>query len=161
MDVAAAGGASWALFFHLLGAFCFVGGAVVATVAYEAARRRERPGEIAAFLSLTRVGVALVGAGGLLVLAMGLALVELNHLSYGDAWIAAALALFAVAAVLGAVGGQTPKHARRLAERLAREDDASTPELRRLLDDRVARIVNYASGAAVLAILVLMVWKPS
>ena len=33
-------------------------------------------------------------------------------------------------------------------------------ELRRLLDDRPALLANYGSAALVLAILVLMVWKP-
>jgi hypothetical protein len=46
-----------ALFFHLLGALLFVAGIVVAGVAFEAARRRDRPGEIALLLGLTRVGL--------------------------------------------------------------------------------------------------------
>ena len=98
---------SWALFFHLLGAFLFVGGVIVAGVAFEAA-----------------------------------------------------LALFVVVGALGAVDGQRPKRARKLAEQLAREGDAETPELRALLDDRLALAVNYLSAVLVLAIVVLMVFKP-
>jgi uncharacterized membrane protein len=152
--------AQWALFFHLVGAFSLVGGAIVAAVAFERARRREQPGEIAGLLGLARTGVVLVGAGAVLVLGFGLWLVDLHGYGYGAGWVDAALALFAVAMALGAAGGRPAKRARLLAERLAREGDAGSPELRALLADRLARAANYGSGAAVLAILVLMVWRP-
>jgi len=151
---------SWALFFHLLGAFLFVGGVIVAGVAFEAARRRRRPSEIALLLGLTRIGVLLVALGALLVLPFGLWLVHLERFGYGAAWVEAALALFVVVGALGGVGGQRPKRARKLAEQLAREGDAETPELRALLDDRLALAVNYLSAVLVLAIVVPMVFKP-
>ena len=151
---------SWALFFHLLGAFLFVGGVIVAGVAFEAARRRRRPSEIALLLGLTRIGVLLVALGALLVLPFGLWLVHLERFGYGAAWVEAALALFVVVGALGAVGGQRPKRARKLAEQLAREGDAETPELRALLDGRLALAVNYLSAVLVLAIVVLMVFTP-
>jgi uncharacterized membrane protein len=149
-----------ALFFHLLGALLFVAGIVVAGVAFEAARRRDRPSEIALLLGLTRIGVALVGAGALLVLAFGLWLVHLGGFGFGAGWIDAALALYAVALVLGALGGRRPREARRLASALAREDAPASDELRALLTDRPSLAANYAAAAAVVAILVLMVFKP-
>jgi uncharacterized membrane protein len=63
-------------------------------------------------------------------------------------------------AVLGAIGGQRPKRARLLAERLAREGAGESPELRALLDHRVTRALNDVSGLLLVAILVLMVFKP-
>jgi uncharacterized membrane protein len=150
----------WALFFHLIGAFLFVAGATVAGVAFDAARRRRRPSEIALLLGVTRGGVLLVGLGAVIVLPFGLWLVHLGHWGYGSGWVDAALALFVVTAVVGALGGQRPKRARKLAERLAREDDEETAELRALLDDRLALAANYLSIALVLAIVVLMVFKP-
>lgn len=99
-----------ALFLHLLGALLFVAGIVLAGVAFEAARRRERPSEIALLLGLTRIGVVLVGIGALLLLAFGLWLVRLEHLSYGAGWISTSIVLYIVALGLGAVGGQS-KHA--------------------------------------------------
>ena len=150
----------WALFFHLTGAFLFVGGAIVAAVAFEAARRRSAPGEIVLLLGLTRVGVALVGAGALFVLPFGLWLVHLEHIGYGTAWVDAALALFVVSGVVGAIAGQGPKRARGLAGELARAGHEETPELRTLLDDRPGRWLNYLSGLLVVAIVVLMVFKP-
>jgi uncharacterized membrane protein len=144
-----------ALFFHLLGAFSLVAGTVVAGVAFEAARRQESPAEIALLLGLTRVGVALVVAGTLLALGFGLWLVHLGGFGYGSGWITATFVLLGAMVVFGAVGGQRPKRARRLAER-----GASAAELRPLLDDPVARAANYASAALLLAIVVLMVFKP-
>jgi uncharacterized membrane protein len=150
----------WALFFHLVGAFLFVGGAIVASVAFEVARRRTRPSEIALVLGLTRVGVLLVVIGSVILLPFGLWLVHLGRIGYGTGWVDAALGLFVVASVIGGIGGQRPKRARRLAEQLARDGDAETAELRALLDDRAALILNYASGVLVVAILVLMAFKP-
>jgi uncharacterized membrane protein len=144
-----------ALFLHLLGAFLFVSGAVVAGAAFEAARRRAEPQEIALLLGVTRVGVVLVGAGGLLVLACGLWLVHLTDAAYGDAWVQAALGLFVASALLGALGGRRPRQARVLAR-----SGGPADEVRRLLDDPWSRVANYASAALVVAILALMVWQP-
>ena len=149
-----------ALFFHLLGALLFVAGIVVAGVAFEAARRRDRPGEIALLLGLTRVGVALVGIGALLVLGFGLWLVHLGGFGYGAGWIDAALVLYVVALGLGALGGQRPKQARRLATELAAAGAPASAELRELLADRRSLAANYAASVAVLAILALMVFQP-
>lgn len=149
-----------ALFLHLLGALLFVAGIVVAGVAFEAARRRKLPAEIALLLGLTRVGVLLVVAGGLLVLGCGIWLIDLFGFDYGTGWITWALVLFALSVVLGGIGGQRPKQARRLATQLAQDGEATSDELRGLLDDRLSLAANYLSAAVVLAILALMVFKP-
>jgi hypothetical protein len=47
-----------------------------------------------------------------------------------------------------------------LAERLAAEGDAPSPELHSLLAAPVPLAASYASGLMLLAILVLMVWQP-
>jgi uncharacterized membrane protein len=148
----------WALFFHLIGAFLFVGGVLVAGVAFEAARRRTEPAEIALLLGLSRWGEVLVGIGGVVVLAGGLWLAGIVH-AFGEPWLDAAIALFVVTMALGGAGGQRPKRARLLATTLAAEG-GDTSELRRLLDDRAGRAVNYLAAALVPAILVLMVWRP-
>lgn len=148
----------WALFFHLLGAFLFVGGVLVAGVGFEAARRRTDPREIAILLGLTRWGVLLVAAGGVVLLAGGLWLAGVVH-AYGKPWLDAAIALFVVTVALGGAGGQRPKRARLLATKLA-AGDGDTAELHRLLDEPAGRAVNYVSGLLVVAILVLMVWRP-
>ena len=146
----------WALLFHLAGVVLLFSGLILAAAALAAARRREVAGEIAALLGLTRVGVVLVAAGALLLVGTGLWLVEIwdGVYSLGDGWIAASLGLLALSFVLGAIGGQKPKQARKLAER------GGGAELRRLLDDRRADAFNYAAALAVIAALLLMVWKP-
>ena len=85
---------------------------------------------------------------------------DLGHFGYGSGWVDAAIALYVVALVLGALGGQRPKQARQLAARLAAEREPVTAELRALLDHPVSRAENYGSLLLVLVILVLMVFKP-
>ena len=147
------------LLLHIFGALVFFGGAIVAGVVFEAARRRSRPSEIALLLGVTRTGALILMGGALVVLVAGLWLAgEVDQ--WGQTWLLASLVLFVAALLLGAVGGRRPKEARRLAARLAEGPDEQTPELRRLLDDPLSRVANYASSALVIAILVLMVWQP-
>ena len=69
--------------------------------------------------------------------------------------------LFVAVVVLGAAGGRRPKRARLVASRLAREHEDESEELRALLDDPLSRALNYLSALLVLAIVVLMVFKPA
>jgi len=150
-----------AFFFHILGVLIFVAGVAVAGVAFEAARRHGRPGEVAALLGLARVGALLVGAGALVAGAFGLWLVRLGHWGYDSSWVDASIGLFLVALILGGLGGRAPRQARRLAGDLAGRDvAASPPELRALLDDPLSRGANYASLLLVLAIVAVMCFKP-
>jgi len=146
---------NWALFFHLFGAFLLVAGVAVAGYAFEAARRRSSPTEIALLLGVARAAVPLVGLGSLLVLVFGLWLVHIESVGFDAGWVQAAIALFVVLMVLGGLGGRAPRRARELAQ--AGED---TSELRRALDDRAAMAFNYGSAVIALAIIVLMVFKP-
>lgn len=150
----------WLLFFHLFGAFALVSGAVVAGTLQFAAMRRERPSEIAMLLGLGRVGVALIGVGSLMALGFGIALAD--HLGFGlaPAWIQAALGLWVAAMALGGIGGRGARHARELAERLAAEGDRPSPELQALVRDRRALWLSNTSSLLVVAIIVLMVWRP-
>ncbi len=149
-----------ALFFHLLGALLFVAGITVAGVAFEAARRRTDPAEVALLLRLSRTGAALVGAGGLMLPVFGLWLVHLGGFGYGAGWVVAALVLYVLALGLGGAGGQRPKQARLLAERLAGTGQEANAELRALLDDPRSRGANYLALAIVVVIVALMVFKP-
>ena len=149
------------LFFHLLGAVSFfAGGALVGTLQL-AAIRRGRPSEIHALLRLAPVGVALVGIGALFTLGFGIALAEHEGFGFSPAWIQAALGLWVASMALGGYGGRTARHARHLAERLAGEGDAPSPELRALVAARIPLWASLASGVMLLAILALMVWKPA
>ena len=149
-----------ALFFHLAGAFTFVSGAALAAAAHAHARRREDPAEIALLLALARIGVLLVGAGGVVILVFGFWLVHIGGHSLGEAWLIAALALFVGSFVLGAAGGRRPREARMLASRLAADKQPASAELRRLLADGTSAAANLLSAAAIVAILALMIWQP-
>ena len=150
----------WLLFLHMTGAFLFLGAAVVAIVLNVAALRRNRPSEIALLLRLiaqTTVGFIV---GLLLLLVFGLWLVHEAGYGYGDGWIVAALVLFVLSNVLGAVGGARAKPARDLAERLAAEGDQPSAELTARLRDPVTLALDYGAALLGFAGLVLMIWKP-
>jgi uncharacterized membrane protein len=144
-----------ALFLHLVGVVMLFSGMAVAAVGLAAARRRELPSEIALLLGLTRIGVVLVAGGLVLAVAGGFWLLRLTEFDLGDAWVATALGLVVLGAVLGGLGGRRPKRARLLAE-----GGADAPELRRLLSDPLSLWLNVAAAAVYLAVLALMVWKP-
>jgi uncharacterized membrane protein len=151
----------WLLLIHILGAFLFLSGSIVAGILHVAAMRRDRPSEIALLLGLVRPAVALVGIGSLMTLALGLWLAEdTAGYSAGDGWVVAAIVLWAVSGALGGLGGRPLRHARELAERLAADGDQPAEALQRAVGDPRALVLSYASFAALLAILVLMVWKP-
>ena len=148
------------LFVHLLGAVSFFAGAAVVGTIQLAAIRRDRPSEVYALLRLAPVGAALVGAGAVLTLGLGIALAEHEGFGFSPAWIQAALGLWAAAMLVGGYGGRTARHARHLAERLAAEDDAPSPELDALVAAPLPLAASYASGLMLVAILALMVWQP-
>jgi uncharacterized membrane protein len=149
----------WALLLHVLGVIGFFSGMAIATAAQLGAWRRERSGEIAAVLALARVGVLIVAAGLVLLVASGLWLVDETRRSVGDGWITVSLLLLLVSGLLGAVGGRKAKLARRLAEAGA-PDGPADPVVQALLRDRAALAANLLAAAAAVGILVLMVWRP-
>lgn len=152
--------AQWLLFFHLLGAFFFVGGALLAGVLQLAAMRRELPSEIALLLRLTRAGVLCVGLGALMTIGFGIPLAHEEGYSLGAGWLSASLGLWVASMALGGLGGRTARHARYRAEHLAAEANAPDRELSALVADRPSLLLSYLSSACLLAIVVLMVWKP-
>jgi hypothetical protein len=65
-----------------------------------------------------------------------------------------------VSQALGGAGGRSARRARERAEQLAGGGDQPDSELRALLAHRPSLLLSWASSGAVVAILVLMVWKP-
>ena len=147
------------LLLHLLGAFLLISGVVLAGVAFETARRRETPAEVALLLVLARVSVIFVALGSLLAGVFGLWLVHLGDFGYGSGWVTAAIVLFALVLALGGFGGRTPRRARVLATQLAAQGAPISSELRGLLDEASSRAANYLALALLVAIVVLMVFK--
>ena len=150
----------WLLFLHVTGAFLVLGGATFGGILNFFALRRERPSEIVVLFGLVRYAVTAISVGMVLTLALGLWLVENVEYSWSEAWIVLALILWVAANALGGIGGRRERATRELAERLAREGDAPTPELRARMRDPLTLALSWGSGVVVLAILALMIWKP-
>ena len=152
--------ADWLLMFHVTSAFLFVGGSVTAGILNLFAIRAERPSEAATLLRLIRTTLPPIFVGVAGTLVFGIWLWHEEHFSIGAAWIWISLALWVVASALGGIGGRHQQRSRELAERLAREGDAPSDELRALLRDPTGTAISYAAGLATLGILALMIWKP-
>jgi len=150
----------WLLFLHVTGAFLFLGAAVVAVVFNVAALQREKPSEIALLLRLTARTTPAFGIGGLLLIVFGLWLVDDAGYGFGDAWIVAALVLFVLSNVFGALGGGRGKPGMELAERLAAEGDQPSTELKAALRDPLVLFLDFGAAVLGFAVLVLMIWKP-
>jgi uncharacterized membrane protein len=152
--------AQWLLMLHVASAFCLVGGSVAAGILNTLAIRSERPSDAALLLRLIRYALPLIYAGVLGTLGFGIWLWHELGFSIGAGWIWASIVLWVVANALGGIGGRHQEHARELAEKLAAEGDTSNAELRALLHDPKGLALSYGAGAATLAVLVLMIWKP-
>jgi uncharacterized membrane protein len=151
----------WLLFFHLIGAFCFFAGAAIAGTLQIGAMRRERPSEILTLLRLTRVGVIVVVVGALMTIGFGSALASNVGYGFKPAWIQASYGLWLASVVVGGIGGRTARHARYRAEELAAAGDLPDDGLNALVRHRPSLILSYVSSILLVAIVVLMVWRPT
>ena len=152
--------ADWLLMFHIASAFLLVGGSTMAAICNGLSLRAERPSEAAFLLRMIRLALPFIFAGVAGTLVFGIWLWHELGFGIGTGWLWAALVLWVVANALGGAGGKHQEKARELAERLAAAGDTPSEELRALLRDPKGQALSWASGAATLAILVLMVWKP-
>ena len=151
----------WLLFFHVTGAFFLIGGIVIAGILNLAAITTDRrPSEVATLYGLIRFAVPLIGIGLLLTLALGLWLVHEADYGFGDGWVLAALVLWVLASALGSMDGKYQRRTGELAQRLAAEDDAPSPELRARLRSPLPLAISYGSGLMAFAVLGIMIWKP-
>ena len=152
--------AQWLLFLHLAGAFLFVGGALVAAVLRIAAIRHDRPSHVALLMRAVRPAVPLIALGLVLLLVFGFWLANRYGYDLGATWLTLTFVLLGWDVVVGGLTGRQDRHTRELAERLAREGDAPSPELSRRLRDPVNLALNASLLVATVAIVALMVWKP-
>jgi uncharacterized membrane protein len=146
--------------FHITAAFLLVGGSVSAGILNALAIRAERPSETAYLLGLVRVTLPVIYVGVLGTLVFGLWLWHELGFGFGELWIWLSLVLWVATNALGGIGGRHQERSRALAAQLAAAGDASTPELRALLHDRKGNAMSWLAGAATIAILILMFWKP-
>ena len=152
----------WLLFLHITGAFLLGGGVVVAGAFNLTAQFRRKPSEIALLFGLTRWAVIPIILGGLMSLTFGLALVSEAPYEYGysQGWVIAAIVLWFVGMGMGESGGRRDRKVHEVADRLAAAGDEPSAELQARLRDPLSLLLSYGSAVVIVAMLVIMVWKP-
>jgi uncharacterized membrane protein len=152
----------WLLFLHVLSAFAVVGAVVLFTIVIAASWNRELPSDVVRLFQVSRVGDVLIGVGSVGVLVFGIWLaIDVDGYELWDGWIIAAFVLWVV---MGAFAGRTGKvinGVRDRARALAAEGgDAPNAELRSLVRDPRGLWLHAATAAAVLLLLIDMIFKP-
>jgi len=151
------------LFLHLLAAFMMIGGALAYHILQFALLRRDRPSEVAALFGAGRLFGLLIQVGAVAVLIFGIWLAYVSTPEYGitDEWVITAIVLWVIAVALGFFGGNLYTKAAQLAGRLEAEGaDAPSAELRAMIRSPRAALMTWGSTVLIVAILVLMIWKP-
>ena len=123
---------------------------------------RDVPSEAVRLFRVQRVGDVLVAVGSIGVLVFGIWLaVDVDGYEVWDGWVIAALVLWLVMGALGSRTGKLYNAARDRALALSRDgSDASSPELRALLQDRRALGLHLAGIVTVVLLLIDMIFKP-
>ena len=151
----------WILALHLLSAFALVGAEVAFTIMIAALWRSDSPAHVASTMPLARLGTVLVMAGitGTLVFGVWLA-ISRDEYQLWDGWVIAALVLWAVGGFLGQKSGEGYQAGGDLAGKLSAEGATSSPELARTFGPSRPFWLHNATVLVVVAILVVMIWKP-
>jgi uncharacterized membrane protein len=152
----------WVLFLHLLSAFLLAGGALAYHILHFTLLQRERPSEIAELFGAGRIFSFAIQAGAMGTIIFGIWLAYIGEPDYGlgQGWIIAAIVLWVVSSGLGAAGGKIYEGGQKLAAQLAAAGDAPSAELTAIIRSPRAAALTWASTLMVVAILVLMVFKP-
>lgn len=152
----------WLLFLHVAAAFALVSAVVVFSAISVVGWRTVRPSKVVSLFRLSKVATPLIIAGSLLTLILGIWLaIYLDAYEVWDGWILASIVFWAIATGAGQQSGRDYTRAQQLAIRLVDEGkDGPNAELRSLLQSRHGLMLQLITYAAVLAILVLMIYKP-
>jgi hypothetical protein len=153
----------WLLFLHIASAFALVAALTTFWTIAIAARNVERPSDSLRYFRIAKPAniLVIVGTLGTLIFGIWLA-IDFDAYQVWDGWVLLAIVLWAISAGTGQRGGQTYAEAAKLAGRLDAENRGAEPssELKTLLQDRRAMWLNIVSSAAVLLILIDMIYKP-
>jgi hypothetical protein len=153
----------WLLFLHVLAAFILVSALVVFWTIGVVARNVDRPSESLRYFRVAMPANILVGIGtvGTLIFGVWLA-IERDEYQVWDGWVLGAIILWAISTELGRRGGAVYGEAAKLAARLSGEGRGDEPsvELRTLLQDRRAMVLQALSSLGVLLIAIDMIYKP-
>jgi hypothetical protein len=152
----------WLLALHVLSAFAYIGGVVLFWVLIVAVRTTDTPAGTIRMEPIVKVGNAAVGVGavGTLVLGIWLAF-KLDSYAIWDAWIIAALVLWAIAGALGQRTGVAYMQGMNKAKELdsAGQAGAST-ELLALNRTSNGVLLHSLVSVAALLLVLDMIFKP-
>ncbi len=152
----------WLLALHLIAAAALVGATTLFWVMAAGMRSVDTPGPTLAMGRLAMVGTGTIGFGTLGTIVFGVWLaISLDGYEVWDGWIVASIVLWIVGSGLGQRAGmEFAKPVARARELAAAGATGPSAELAAL--NRTARGLALQLGlsVAVLAILVLMIWKP-
>lgn len=152
----------WLLALHLIAAAALVGATTLLWVTTAGMRSVDTPAPTLAIGRVALVGSAAIGIGALGTIVFGVWLaISLDGYEVWDGWIVASIVLWIVATGLSQrAGAEFTKPVARARELMASGATGSSAELAGL--NRTARglALHLGSSVVVLAILVLMIWKP-
>ena len=152
----------WALALHVLSAFAYVGGMVLFWVLILAVRKLATPVETIRMEPIVKVGNAAVGIGGVGTIVIGIWLAfRLDSYAIWDAWIIAAIVLWAVAGGFGQRTGVAYMQGLNKAKELdAAGESGPNEELLALNRTSNGVLFHSLASVAVLLILLDMIFKP-
>ena len=153
---------SWLIALHLLFAAALVGAVTIFWILVIAVRGTDRPAQVLALKPLMRLGGVGVIAGSLGTVVFGVWLaITLDAYHPWDGWVIAAIVLWAIASETGRRTDPEYGHAfSRAGELVAAGETGPSAELAALCRPRNGMLLHLTSTAAVLLILLDMIWKP-
>jgi hypothetical protein len=151
----------WILSLHVLSAFALVGAEVIFWIMIVSLWGTDSTGRVASLMRVSQVGTVLVSVGSLGTIVFGVWLaISLDAYELWDAWVIAAIILWAIAVELGRRGGQGYGAAGMEAQRLAQAGTETSPVVAETF--RASRAFQFHTVSSVLILLLLidMIWKP-
>ena len=152
----------WALAFHVLAAFAYVGGIVLFWVLVVAVRRVDTPEETLRMEPIVKVGNIAVGIGAVGTIVIGIYLAfAVDGYAIWDGWIIAAIVLWAISGALGQRTGAAYMQGMNKAKELDAAGKTGPDEgLLALNRTQAGLILHSLTSLAVLLILLDMIFKP-
>jgi len=152
----------WVLALHLLSAFAYIAGMVVFWVLIYAVRRTDTPEGTIRMAPVVKIGMIATGVGAVGTIVFGLWLTfSVGGYRIWNFWIIAALVLWAIA---GGVGGKTGKEYQRGMDKALELEAAGQtgPNTELLAINRTQNgvVLHAVASAALLLLLIDMIWKP-
>ena len=152
----------WALALHVLSAFAYVAGLVLFWILVVAVRRVDTPDETLRMEPIVKVGNVAVGIGAVGTIVIGIYLAfAVDGYAIWDAWIIAALVLWAVSGALGQRTGAAYMQGMNKAKELEAAGRTGPDEgLLALNRTQAGLLLQSLASLAVPLILIDMIFKP-